>query len=265
MMPPTTVSSAVVKEEDWAPILSAVGSISPFRARWFPPSSAGSLAQIEFQNGGEAKKGDVLVKLDASAEEAQLHSAEADLELARANLERDAGSGDAQSGFESGAGCGGIKVQTESKASVDNMRSMITKKTVRAPFDGQLGIRQVNVGQIDRRRSASRAVDGAGSGLCRFCVAAAGAGETCRPDLEVRVHTDALPGQEFKGKADRDQFDGRFGHAQCHVAGDSGKSRSHFETGHVCQGRSRVAGKTQDAGRFPARRFPMRHMAIRFS
>src|ERR1700736_1123138 len=87
-MPPTTVSSAVVKDEDWARMLSAVGSVSAVQGAVVSAEFSGIVAEVHFENGGVAKKGDVLVKLDTSAEDAQLHSAEADLELARADLQR---------------------------------------------------------------------------------------------------------------------------------------------------------------------------------
>jgi Membrane-fusion protein len=82
-MPPTTVTSAPVKEEDWPPVLSSVGSISAVQGAVVSTELGGTVGEIRFQNGGEAKKGDVLIRLDVSAEEAQLHTAEADLELAR--------------------------------------------------------------------------------------------------------------------------------------------------------------------------------------
>src|SRR5437870_4550542 len=87
-MPATTVTSAPVKEEDWPPVLSAVGSVSAVQGAVVATELGGIVAEVKFQNGGEAKKGDVLIRLNPSSEEAQLHSAEADLELARANLER---------------------------------------------------------------------------------------------------------------------------------------------------------------------------------
>ena len=80
-MPVTTVTSASVKEEDWAPVLSSVGSISPVQGAVVATELGGVVSEINFENGSVAKKGDVLMRLDASAEEAQLHSAEADLEL----------------------------------------------------------------------------------------------------------------------------------------------------------------------------------------
>ena len=134
-----------------------------------------------FQNGGEAKKGDVLMKLDASSEEAQLHSAEADLELARADLERarDLAKRKVISKAELDAAESKFK---QKSATVDQMRSMITKKEVRAPFDGQLGIRQVNVGQMINAGQQVVSLTSARSGVCRFCIAAAGIGEACRRD-----------------------------------------------------------------------------------
>ena len=86
------------------------------------------------------------MQLDASAEEAQLHSAEADLELASADWEAftDLVARKVISKAEIDAAESKFK---QKSGAVDQMRSMITKKTVRAPFDGQLGIRQVNVGQ----------------------------------------------------------------------------------------------------------------------
>src|SRR6266478_9852799 len=147
VMPPTTVSSVTVKEEDWAPRLTAVGSVSAVQGAVVSAELAGVVSQIAFENGGTAKKGDLLVQLDASAEQAQLHSAEADLELARADLERsrDLVSRKVISKAEIDA--------AESKfnrlnAVADQMRSNIRKKTIIAPFDGQLGIRQVNAGQM---------------------------------------------------------------------------------------------------------------------
>ena len=59
VMPPTTVSSAVVKEEDWAPTLSAIGSVSAVQGAVVSTELGGVVAEIDFQNGGVAKKGDL--------------------------------------------------------------------------------------------------------------------------------------------------------------------------------------------------------------
>lgn len=198
VMPPTTVSSALVKEEDWAPTLSAIGSVSAVQGAVVATELGGVVAEVDFQNGGVAKKGDVLMRLDSSAEEAQLHTAQADLELARANLERERNLATrkvvSQQEFDAAQSTFGQK-----QGAVDNMRSFITKKEVRAPFDGMLGIRQVNVGQMINPGQQVVQL----TALDRVYVDFALPQQTL-PQLatgyDAGVHADALPGQEFKGK-----------------------------------------------------------------
>jgi membrane fusion protein (multidrug efflux system) len=198
VMPPTTVSSAVVKEEDWAPVLSAIGSVSAVQGAVVSTELGGVVAQVNFQNGGEAKKGDVLLKLDSSAEEAQLHTAEADLELARANLQRsqDLAARKVVSKQELDAAQSAFG---QKQGSVDNMRAFITKKQVRAPFDGQLGIRQVNVGQSIDARTPIVQLTALDPVYVDFALP-----QQELPKLgtgfEIQVRTDALPDREFKGK-----------------------------------------------------------------
>jgi membrane fusion protein (multidrug efflux system) len=197
VMPPTTVSSAVAKEEDWAPTLSAIGSVSAVQGAVVSTELGGVVAEVDFQNGGVAKKGDVLMRLDVSQEQALLRSAEAEAELARADLERsrDLAAKKVISKAESDA--------AESKvnrlnAVVDQMRSNIAKKSIVAPFDGQLGIRQVNVGQMINSGQQVVQLTALEKVYVDFALP-----QQTLPELatgyEARVHADALPGHEFKG------------------------------------------------------------------
>ena len=198
VMPPTTVSSVTVKEEDWAPTLSAVGSISAVQGAVVSSELGGVVSQIAFENGGTAKKGDLLVQLDASAEEAQLKSAEADLQLAGSDLQRsrDLVGRKVISKAEIDASESKFK---QKEGSVDQMRSMIAKKTVRAPFDGQLGIRQVNVGQMINSGQQVVQLTSLDSLFADFALPQQYLGQLT-PGLEVHVTTDALPGHVFPGK-----------------------------------------------------------------
>jgi membrane fusion protein (multidrug efflux system) len=197
-MPPAAVSSTVVKEEDWAPVLSAVGSISPVQGAVVASELGGVVAQVAFKNGGVAKRGDLLVQLDASAEQAQMSSAEADLSLARADLERarDLAARKVIAKAEMDAAESKAK---QKQAAVEQMRSMITKKTVRAPFDGQLGIRQVNVGQMINAGQQVVPLTSLDSVFADFALPQQYLGQLSE-GLEVRVTTDALPGRLFSGK-----------------------------------------------------------------
>ncbi len=198
VMPPTAVTSAPVKEEAWAPKFSAVGAVSAVQGAVISTELGGVVGEIAFQNGGEAKKGDVLMKLDVSQEEALLRSAEAEAELARADLERarDLVSKKVISKAEIDA--------AESKfnrlnAVVDQMRSNIRKKTIIAPFDGQLGIRQVNVGQMINAGQQVIALTALDPVYVDFSLPEQHLSQLTK-GLEVRVHVDALPGREFIGK-----------------------------------------------------------------
>ena len=197
-MPPTTVTSASVKEEDWAPRLTAVGSVSAVQGAVVSAELAGVVSEINFDNGAEAKKGEVLMKLDASQEEALLRSAEAEAQLAQTDLERSrdlamkkvvssAELDSAQSKFR------------RMNAVVDQMRSNIAKKTVTAPFDGQLGIRQVNVGQMINAGQQVVGLTALDPVYVDFALPDQYLSKLSK-DLEVTVRSDAFPGRLFKGK-----------------------------------------------------------------
>ena len=198
MLPVTTVTSAAVKEEDWAPRLSAVGSVSAAQGAVVSTELGGTVGEIRFENGAQAKKGDVLVRLDVSQEEALLRSAEAEAKLARTDLERarDLVSKKVISKAEIDA--------AESKfnrlnAIVDQMRSNIAKKTIVAPFDGELGIRQVNVGQMINAGQQVVALTSLDRVYVDFALPEQNVSKLTK-DLETSVRADALPGREFKGK-----------------------------------------------------------------
>src|SRR5437773_3288121 len=198
MLPPQTVSSAEVREENWEPVLSAIGSVSAVQGAVVSSELGGVVSQIAFENGGVAKKGDVIMKLDASQEEALLRSAEAEAELGRQDLER-------SRGLASQKVVSKAELDTaESKfnrlnAVVDQMRSNIRKKTLVAPFDGQLGIRQVNVGQMINAGQQVVPLTSLDSLFADFALPQQYLGQLT-PGLEVQVTTDALPGRVFNGK-----------------------------------------------------------------
>ena len=197
-MPPTTVTSAQVKQENWPVLLSAVASVSAVQGAVVSTELGGVVAEIKFENGGLAKKDDVLVRLDASAEEAQLHSAEADLELARADLTRtrDLAARKVVSKAELDSAEAKFK---QKEGSVAQMRSMITKKEVRAPFDGQLGIRKVNIGQSIEARQPIVPLTSLDPVYVDFALPQQHLSQLSE-GLEVQTRSDAIPGRAFTGK-----------------------------------------------------------------
>jgi len=196
--PPQTVSSTEVREENWAPVLSAIGSVSAVQGAIIAAELGGVVSEIKFENGGVAKKGDVIMKLDASQEEALLRSAEAEAELARTDLERAQGLASQKVVSKAELDAAESKFRRLT-AIVDQMRSSIRKKTLVAPFDGQLGIRQVNVGQMINPGQQVVALTSLDPVYVDFALPQQHLAQLSQ-GLEVRVTTDALPGRVFPGK-----------------------------------------------------------------
>ena len=196
--PPQTVSSAEVREENWAPVLSAIGSVSAVQGAIIAAELGGVVSEIKFENGGVAKKGDVIMKLDASQEEALLRSAEAEAELARTDLERTQGLASQKVVSKAELDAAESKFRRLT-AIVDQMRSNIRKKTLVAPFDGHVGIRQVNVGQMINAGQQVVALTSLDPVYVDFALPQQHLGQLSQ-GLEVRVRSDAVPSREFKGK-----------------------------------------------------------------
>ena len=196
--PPQTVSSAEVREENWAPVLLAIGSVSAVQGAIIAAELGGVVSEIKFENGGVAKKGDVIMKLDASQEEALLRSAEAEAELARTDLERTQGLASQKVVSKAELDAAESKFRRLT-AIVDQMRSNIRKKTLVAPFDGHVGIRQVNVGQMINAGQQVVPLTSLDPVYVDFALPQQHLAQLSQ-GLEVRVWSDAVPGREFKGK-----------------------------------------------------------------
>lgn len=144
--PPEAVSAAVATEQDWEGTLSAVGSVAAAKGVSVSNEAAGTVTRISFESGAVVKQGQVLVELDSSVERAQLASAQArrDLAASSAARTRQLASKGAVSQQQLEADEAALKAAS---TDVDALQAQIARKTVRAPFSGRLGIRNVNLGQ----------------------------------------------------------------------------------------------------------------------
>jgi membrane fusion protein, multidrug efflux system len=144
--PPEAVTSIVVHREQWPATLAVIGTMEAVQGVTVSADLPGAVARIAFDSGKSIQKGDVLVELDTRQERAQLASLEAQRDLARVSFDR------AQQLVDEGVisrveydQASSQKKATE--ANVAEVRATIERKTIRAPFSGILGIRQVNLGQ----------------------------------------------------------------------------------------------------------------------
>ncbi len=144
--PPEAVTTIVAKEEAWPAALSAIGTVAAVQGVTVSADLPGVVDRITFDSGKTVREGEVLVELDTRQEQAQLAAAEAQLELAALNYKRMEGlvQQDAVSRAEYDQAAAAHK---QAEARVREIRATIARKTIRAPFTGVLGIRQVNLGQ----------------------------------------------------------------------------------------------------------------------
>ena len=144
--PPPSVSTLVAKGQNWQPMLTAIGSLKSINGVEVSTDLPGIISQIAFESGAAVKKGDLLIRLDTKQEQAQLRSAEARRDLSALNLARQRGllakKATAQSEYDSTAA-----QARQDEAAVEEAKALLARKTITAPFDGVLGIRQVDLGQ----------------------------------------------------------------------------------------------------------------------
>jgi membrane fusion protein (multidrug efflux system) len=144
--PPEAVTTVVARKEPWPFTWNAIGSVVAVHGVTVSADLPGIVHSIEFQSGQSVPAGAVLVRLDTRQEEAQLASAEAARSLARLNTKR-ARDLVAQ-GIQAQADLDRLlSEEQQADAKVGELRATIARKTIRAPFAGVLGIRQINLGQ----------------------------------------------------------------------------------------------------------------------
>ena len=144
--PPEAVTTIIAAQEQWATTLEVIGTAAAVQGVTVSADLPGIVERIGFESGDAVKSGDVLVQLDTKQEVAQLAAAEAERDLARVNFERLDGlvqqGAIARADYDRAAA-----EQKRTEARVAEIRATIARKTIRAPFTGVLGIRQVNLGQ----------------------------------------------------------------------------------------------------------------------
>jgi membrane fusion protein (multidrug efflux system) len=197
-MPPEIVTADQVKRQEWPNTLSATGSLVAVQGVTVSAELGGKVSEIDFESGDRVKAGDLLVRLDTTAEEAQLRSAEAAEKLARINLDRNRGLRANKTVSQSDLDTAEANYK-QATAQVENVKATIAKKTIRAPFSGQLGLRQINLGQIIEQGTpvvTLQTIDPIYADFSlpqqRFSSVAVG--------NEVRITTDAAEEKSFSGK-----------------------------------------------------------------
>jgi membrane fusion protein (multidrug efflux system) len=196
--PPPTVAAAEAREEAWQPSFTAVGTVVAVHGVVLHADAPGSVKRIRFDSGAAVRTGDVIVELDTSSEQAQLQSALANAELARSSLTRVRAlrGGNAIAPSELDSADARAK---QASAEVVRLRAEIAKRTIRAPFAGNLGIWQINLGQFLQSGAEVISVLALDPVYVDFTLPQQRLSQL-RTDLPVRVTSDAFPNATFEGK-----------------------------------------------------------------
>jgi membrane fusion protein (multidrug efflux system) len=196
--PPEAVTTLLAREELWQERVSAIGTVEAVQGVTVSADLPGIVEEIAFDSGRAVRSGDLLVRLDTRQEQAQLKAAEARSELARLNLDRIRGL--RQKGVTSQAEYDAAAAEyDQAQASVGEIRAAIERKTIRAPFSGILGIRQVHLGQYLRSGDPVVPLQSLDPIHVNFNVPQQEL-SLARVGGEVRVTTDGMPGREVSGR-----------------------------------------------------------------
>ena len=195
--PPEAVTSARVESARWEGTKAAIGSLVAVRGVTVGSELPGTVREIAFESGASVRRGAVLVRLDTSVEETQLRAAVADAALARVNLSRARKL--RQGGANAPAELDAAEARAEqADATVANLRAVIAKKTVRAPFDGRISIKQVELGQVLSPGTSVASLQTVDPIYVDFWLPQQALAEL-RAGQRARLRTDAFPDGKWEG------------------------------------------------------------------
>jgi membrane fusion protein, multidrug efflux system len=197
-MPPVTVTAMTAELQPWQPQLNAVGSLRAVHGVDVTSEIGGLVREVRFKSGDEAKAGQVLVQLNADADIGLLHSLEASAELARIIYERDQEQFKIQAISQATLDADSANLKSK-QAQVAEQAAVVEKKTIRAMFDGKLGINAVNPGQYVNPGDKIVTLQSLDPIYVDFFLpqqylSRIKLGQT------VTVTTDAIPGRTFEGR-----------------------------------------------------------------
>lgn len=195
--PAVTVTAEPAKGERWEPGIPAIGTFRAIKGVDVAPQVAGVVNRITFDSGQQVEAGDLLVTLDTAVEEADLKSdqallknAESDLDRQRALVRRGAAS---RTVFDAA-----VSKRDSAAAAVERNKALIRRKTIRAPFSGRLGIRNVDIGQYVSPGTVLVTLQQLDPIFVDFPLPEQNL-RILVPGLTVEVKTDSHPGQVFHG------------------------------------------------------------------
>jgi membrane fusion protein (multidrug efflux system) len=195
--PPVSVSTFIVEEQTWSKSINVIGSINPTQGVLLQAEVEGVVRDINFENGKEVQAGDLLVQLDISVENAELRAAKALASLAILELKRAKRLNKSGNTSQSDLDRAVAEAQRR-EAEVENIEARIARKTIRAPFAGEVGIRQINLGQYVPSGAALVSLQSYETVYANFSLPQNTLSKI-KNGYAIELTTDAYPGETFEG------------------------------------------------------------------
>jgi membrane fusion protein, multidrug efflux system len=196
--PPESVTSAKVVAGEWQASRAAIGTLVAVHGVIVGAELPGLVREVAFESGAWVRRGQVLVRLDTSTEEAQLAAATADAALARLSLERARELRKADSNSQADLDAAEARSK-QADAAAATLQATIAKKTIRAPFDGRIAIRQVELGQVLSPGTAVASLQSVNPIYVDFWLPQQALADL-RVGQAVRVRTDIFPSASWDGQ-----------------------------------------------------------------
>ena len=196
--PPLPVTTATARKASWESLLTAVGSCEAVQGVKVTAELSGKVVRVAFTPGTTVRKGALLVQQDVSTETAQLRAVKARLALAKTNLAR-VKKLLAQNAVPVAENDAARAAVDQAAAEADTIRATISKKTIRAPFAGSLGIRQINLGQVINPGDVIVSLQSIDPIHVNFRLPQQYLSRV-QPGLTVRITNDALAGEAIDGE-----------------------------------------------------------------
>jgi len=196
--PPATVTTATAGFEAWQPLIRSVGTLRARNGIDVVSEVAGVVRKVHFNSGDEVKAGELLVELDSDVERAQLAAAEAAAELARLNYERDKAQFAVKAVSQAQLDFSLADMKTK-KAQAAQLRAVLNKMRIRAPFAGRLGVTTVSAGQYITPGAMIVPLQANNPIMVDFTVPQKRVAEV-KVGQQVRLSSNTFPEKEFNGE-----------------------------------------------------------------
>jgi membrane fusion protein, multidrug efflux system len=196
--PPTSVAVAEAKSEVIPNLLTAVGDLAAVHQVNVTTDVSGRITDIMFVAGASVKAGSPLVQLFDAPDRGDLESYKAQATVAQLSLDRAKQLAARQFGPQATVDQAQASYD-QANAGIAKTEAIISQKLVRAPFDGELGVRHVEVGQYLTAGTQIVTLTDLSMLYANFTLTEKDSGQL-KVGQTVRVAVDAYPGRTFEGK-----------------------------------------------------------------